>query len=636
MIEKRWMMSVDGGVTYTTEVFPIDASKFTFSDENNLSRGQVFFRRKLNQKMTFAGEDYKTFWRARQGRFTCTRFFLKQERKRGAGWNTFWIGSFAPSAGDFDHEGCTFRVKPQAEDRYTCLLSKEGQRFNLLSVPPVTASAVPLVAGVEFGICIQTVDLPIGCETFYDGGGNLIEGWTNPHSQVIGPFCIDDPDTFQLGIYWRERRTTECVAGAAIPPPGLGWVLLTDDCAGAGTAEWVRNSSVPYTYGDAEIGTYVDGVPTPPSGDCSWIYLGDVDPTPFCPGPYPYFLCPDNGDGVVYEDRARTVIECLTYLIEKSGCLIPRIRSDFFEWDPVGNAPNYQTGYNYVTGEVNQVDNLIMLQKSDAIDPTASNPATLGEMSFAEFMTMLKEMFQVFWDIDEDGSLRIEHIKFWTFPLGLDLVTGPYAGMDRGYAASESLNERIKRLERLTFQESNGLDFVGKDIVYDSPCAANEGDGSNENESVEEHTPGAITTDINFIIAEPDEITKSGFVMLATRYTGAVYATIIDVGALSDGLTTNAPLSTANLFDKYWTWNRKLRRGIMNEESRLFDGADPNLQQVPLELGELCYKAWNMDPKKSVRTTLGHKFLGGAYGQIRKRLWKDVDDTATLTLVYSF
>ena len=85
--------------------------------------------------------------------------------------------------------------------------------------------------------------------------------------------------------------------------------------------------------------------------------------------------------------------------------------SDFFEWSPIGDTPGYVAGQNYVTGETNQVDHLVILQKSDAIDPTASNPATIGEITLKEMLQFMVETFRVYWIIDDDGNLRLEHIS---------------------------------------------------------------------------------------------------------------------------------------------------------------------------------------------------------------------------------
>ena len=97
------------------------------------------------------------------------------------------------------------------------------------------------------------------------------------------------------------------------------------------------------------------------------------------------------------------------YLVEQTGCPIEGVRSDFFGWDAPGDAPGYVAGENYVTGEVTQTEGLMMVQKSDVMDPSASNPATIGEMTFKEFMSMLRIMFDCYWDIDANGYIRIEH-----------------------------------------------------------------------------------------------------------------------------------------------------------------------------------------------------------------------------------
>jgi len=46
--------------------------------------------------------------------------------------------------------------------------------------------------------------------------------------------------SFTTQFYAREKTTTTCVAGLPVFPPGTGWVLLLDDCAGTNTADFIR------------------------------------------------------------------------------------------------------------------------------------------------------------------------------------------------------------------------------------------------------------------------------------------------------------------------------------------------------------------------------------------------------------
>ena len=134
-------------------------------------------------------------------------------------------------------------------------------------------------------------------------------------------------------------------------------------------------------------------------------------------------------------------------------------------------------GQNYVTGETNQVDHLVILQKSDAIDPTASNPATIGEITLKEMLQFMVETFRVYWIIDDDGNLRLEHISAWRSQSGLNLTTYSEDRLIEPLAYA-STSDESPRVERLKWAEAQSRDFVGKDIVYSGPCVASDNEKS--------------------------------------------------------------------------------------------------------------------------------------------------------------
>lgn len=321
-------------------------------------------------------------------------------------------------------------------------------------------------------------------------------------------------------------------------------------------------------------------------------------------------------------------MESLEYMLERAGCDVSAVVSDFFEWNPIGDAPGYVAGENYITGETNTVSNIQILQKSDAIDPLATNPATIGEMTIAEMFQWLRAL-QVFWDIDDSGRLRLEHWHFWNYSQGLDLTTGEAYELNRGMNRYEHLSQEIPGRERCTMAEANGPDFVGLDIIYDSPCVQ-----VDERNSVEETKLGFITTDISFISTTPDAISTSGFVMLACD-SEAIPNVIIDTGAITGVPTTNAPLSWANIHAAFWTWNRYLKQGNMNGEDVTFDGIVPNIQQPDLKAPFCCgMESW--DPRDTVKTELGQDYLNNRNAFVEKAELEDYDDRLSITPRYAY
>lgn len=611
-MDKRWQLSFDGGTTYA-DCSPLNGGSLNINQARDLEKGQIFFRDVLSGALKFGDDDYASIneWR-RQPPQRCQPIYVRLQLRCGGIWQTRWTGSFAASSGKWSIARCQVEVKPNTVDRYSCLLDKAKVKVNLLQAEKVTSTVIVLPS-LEFASCFISGGYPVGCEEYQ------INGWTIG-AQATLPGCLADPDDTFAYVFWRERVTTECVGGNPVPPPGVGWTLLVNECAMNGTATYVRPPTITWTFGDPVIGIVVDGVPMPPDSDCFYVYAGTVEGSPFC-DPYPLFVCLNNADTETITG-SRKIEAAINFMLSQLGCDTTSVRSDLFYWDPLGDAPGFVNGLDYVTGRVTQVDHLLLTQKTDFATPLPSNPATIGEMTFEDMMKALGTMFQVFWNIDDDGALRIEHWKYWIGPAGIDLANMQDVNEKLIY---ESLSDTIPRVERMEFMEAQSRDFVGKDIVYSGPCVT-----GNE---VKEYTPGRISTDVSFVLAEPAAISREGFVFTATSFNGATYDTIIDAGAITGNFLSNAPLSTANLERDYWTWNRYLPEGEMNGQDVTFNGYMPNVEQEEVTF-TMCCDALNFDPLKTIGSELGSEL--GTRGVVQTTSWNLKSNRINAVLRYAY
>lgn len=624
-MNQRWSISDDDGATWVF-VSPLNGSKGKIDKTRDLGSGQVFFRKKLNGTIDLGGDDFLYLdAKRRRPSLRCQELLIRVEFLCGT-WKEYWRGKFSAGSIRWDLAGCIVSVKAETVDRYTCLLENKDVKRNILQAPIVDASFAT-IPSLEFGTCTTIGFNPFplgGCDEFFGPfgipGDPFINGWDGAGAQAA-------PGPSQVNFYWRERVETECVGGSPVPPPGVGWVLITDDCVASGTAVYARQPIIAWPFDPPSAGSVVDGVNVPPAGDCNWVFMGmgGLD-DPFTPDTeeLPYYVCIDSATQTALP-RARTLQSATEYIIEQAGCDLAGVRSDFFDWNAPGDAPGYVAGENYVTGAANQMNALVILQKTDVIDPAASNPATIGEMTFAEMMTFLRVAHRCYWDIDDDGYVRIEHWSYWVFAVGLDLVA---ADRPNEPLVFESIGEEIQRIERARWMEAQGRDFVGKDIVYDSPCVPN---GAAEN--VREWSPGRITTDVSFIDSDPDAISKDGFVVLATTLVSGVYQTIIDTGAITGNFTSNAPMSWANLQRDFWTYDRYLPSANMNGQDTVFDAYLPNVKQEPATIA-MCCEVLAFDPKSRVEGALSRRL--GTAGHVESASLDLYDQRLTLVLRYAY
>jgi hypothetical protein len=399
-----------------------------------------------------------------------------------------------------------------------------------------------------------------------------------------------------------------------------------------GKAFYVRTPQFTYSISDLIAGTCSDGADVPPASSlCPNGQLIEAQPCDFALEDYPtlgegahrapLYVC---FNGVLQDfTRARTMSSVLDQLFTTMGCGMPGTHSDFFGIDPLGNSPGYVAGQNYVTGETLQTDHILFLQKSDALAPSVTNHATIGELTFKEFMAMLRSVFRVYWDINDAGYLILEHYYFWAFPLGTDMTTANGVIEPMIYS---HLSDQIPRVERLSFMEAIGRDFIGKDLIYSGPCVI----GNN----TEDISAGKYTTDLPGILVDPTQFSKDGFVVVAATYDGSDYNAIIDTGVLSENLVLNAPLSTANLMRDYWTWDRYLPSGNMNGQDVTFDGFRPNIEQKAVSF-PICCGELSFDATKGITTALGTR-LGNIPATLEDYEFEMKTGRAVMTLRYSY
>lgn len=300
-----------------------------------------------------------------------------------------------------------------------------------------------------------------------------------------------------------------------------------------------------------------------------------------------------NGATIAFT-RNRFLFDVIKYIADQ---LVPGVivSSDFFT-----NATNP------VTLHANKLLYLTIAQKSDIIRPTSSNQANSAMMSWKELMDILWAMFQVKWNyIPGTNTINVEHISFWTHPAELDLRSQLIAKATNKYTYQK---EKMPKYEKFSFMEADDPNFAGTPIRYDSACV-NPDPKSNIKETLVN-----VTTDLEYIINNPDAISDDGFVILCNYMDGGSYYVLWGVGSMDSLVVLNVHLSWANLHDSYYRHNRVLIEGYLNGNLTTFWSAQKNILQP-------CYAiicpSDNYDPNDAITTELGETYLTGVKANVK-------------------
>jgi len=328
------------------------------------------------------------------------------------------------------------------------------------------------------------------------------------------------------------------------------------------------------------------------------------------------------------------------------------LRSSFLWRDNYANGDAYAGTDNYITGATNRLE-YIYLAKNTALRVSFGGTGCTSDdqlFSFKDFEELLRNAFNAYWFVDENGDFRIEHIYYFdpAFPhsdytVGQDLNTV----MDRGgrsFAYRKNKYEyetgRLYDQEKWSWQHyegtesavAHGADFEGVPVFY----GAAEGDKS-------DYVPGVFKEkeiasprfwadiDWGFTLiaapgANPDDIECPGFCMLDVITTAPNNKINCEVGAITGVSQPNGHLSTANLQDHYHQYDRIFTEGNMNNNAVSFQTAQKHKLQDPIEFPLCCDESF--DPLNRIRTGLGD---GEVKAAIQKKqsmeveLWHEFD-----------
>lgn len=276
----------------------------------------------------------------------------------------------------------------------------------------------------------------------------------------------------------------------------------------------------------------------------------------------------------------------------KPGCTVS---SDFFT-----DATNYATELD------NELTLLTIASKSDIIDPLAVKKVASLMLSWEGLMQILWAMFQVTWNYDPDtDTINVEHISWFTTSGSLDTRGQKLTVAVNKY---QYLKERMPKYEFFEMAEADEINFVGTYIYYPSACI---NDNSVQNRV---DTKINVTTDIEYIINNPDSIGADGFVIMANYEDGGDYYVIVSAGALySANARLNMPLSWANLHNAFFRHYRSAIRGYLNGNLIDFYSAKPTKRQsLAMTICE------EFDPEAEIITELGQDHFGGVNGIVEK------------------
>lgn len=595
---------------FLREVFPVNGQDVKYHAE--YEPNQVFKRTKLTTELTFLDDtknsinDFSFLLGKLNAGLFCYEYRLKVQQLCGRTWVDYWEGYFTLAWGKWDEDQCKVIILPDVNDKYRCLLEAGKKDYNLLELTNIKQLIVPNNIQLEYAACGQITAFGIVTDSapcvhvhvnLGTGNGPPIitsfgcitpgQGWMIYFSKYIVDTAII-PNPIYIETTWvREVSTTLDVGGVPNSPAGAGWVQLNATTLGGHPAtKWAR---MPY---NGSFQTYTTALVFPGGGLQCYVSFSWEAP------------------GITTtHTRLRTFEDVANLMFNQCG---DSMRSDIFDI----NSPEDNT-INYVTGQTNKLTDILIEQKSDALKPTASQGATIGLMNFTDFTQILRNMFNCYWDFIS-GQLRVEHLSFFQRTNGLDLTAPPFSQQIKSTSKYDFALKDLPKNERWIFKDSGGLDFIGLDVIYSNICVNQDADTNTAQYSIE-----LVSTDIDFIQRNPDDLSKDGFVFFCCSRSGGIYTLNQDIGLITGLAQLNGHFSLANLLPAYHLHGRVLDRGQMNGSLQFFLSYKRYKRQNIFNIKLCCDQPFNN--QEYVKTFLG-------WGEVSETEFSTKNNTLALTL----
>ena len=279
-----------------------------------------------------------------------------------------------------------------------------------------------------------------------------------------------------------------------------------------------RFSSTPTEFGIYQPGIYYDKPLTP-------LYYGELYP---CArkgwGRLSVWFRPDIFSGVIEQSaRSASVFRDCYSLGSAISVLLGKIAPGITFEETAEYSEFLYGSRNPITGIVQKI---FITPKSNVVNSGYDQPAQKAPITLKIIMEMLRDCFRCYWFV-ENGKLRIEHISF--FMNGGSYTAQPVIARDLtqeietrnnkdwSFGTSKFTYDKPEMSGRYQFKWMDDVTqlFEGFPIDIVSNYV--------NKEKIEEITVSKFTSDIDYILLNPSDISQDGFVLLSAKLESGIY-----------------------------------------------------------------------------------------------------------------
>ena len=267
-----------------------------------------------------------------------------------------------------------------------------------------------------------------------------------------------------------------------------------------------------------------------------------------------------NGETSKTINSARPFRDLITDVFRGSSDLLNSkdVVSTFFWNDNEGDLGYYTTensGSNYVTGEspnvLNDIASIHTTNLNAELSKTDTDENEIN-ITFEDLMADIKRLWPVFWFMEDDGTLHIEHVRY------LDLKY-PAVDISDKKTIDETYNfsyDKTNMFSLIKYGSVNSsyIDFTENKIEFDKIVS------NKRNEDISnEITTEILTTDVRHCLENFSDL-ENGILLVAYSDGRMRLANV----PIANKVFENGDLAYSNLLRKYWTYEGVWTNGKIN------------------------------------------------------------------------
>ena len=210
----------------------------------------------------------------------------------------------------------------------------------------------------------------------------------------------------------------------------------------------------------------------------------------------------------------------------------------------------------------------VITPKSNVISSYYNTPAQNAQISLAKIFNMLKQAYQIYWHIDSNNNIHVEHISYYDNGMHYseeapDVLVDLETELHTNTKSNKVFGQNKVKFEKTDMPEQFRFGWADVQTKPFDGFPINCLDKYIQKGQINEMIIGDFDTDVDFVLSSPNDVSKEGFFLFACPVSGGTIDWKLKVEKLpitdEDGQTYNVEIQNADgafikIQESYWRY----------------------------------------------------------------------------------